>query len=250
MGRSENFVPNGNALAEVERTLSHPVHDCVGGLELKLRGVQSNETQFGLGPTQKTEDRGGRASVGRAAEAPIEGTRFAYHPRNMRRLFLNAMILLVSRLLMLGSPAVIVLAFTDCGGNGIQRDGGGSGGGAAGRGGTGGAGGAPFADAGVDTGDAGVDTSDLTDSGGEHSCLSGVAIQSECDLACGAGEICWDFNKHDPLCMGKICSIPCCMNSECADFAVRNGAIYTDSAVCGGDHLCGLVGVLGSFTCQ
>ena len=121
--------------------------------------------------------------------------------------------------------------------SGGTAEGGGQAGGGAGRSADArpdGAAGSGVADAGSDTG----------------SCLAGMTFQNECTLACASGEVCWDYHKRDSMCIGTTCSIPCCDNQECARFAASKGAQFTSSAICGPDHLCVLVGTIGSFSCQ
>jgi hypothetical protein len=80
-------------------------------------------------------------------------------------------------------------------------------------------------------------------------CLAGLTFQSECDLACKVGEVCWDWHRRDPACSGTLCSIPCCTDLQCSEFASKRGMPYPAAATCASDHLCYLFGATGESWC-
>jgi hypothetical protein len=81
-------------------------------------------------------------------------------------------------------------------------------------------------------------------------CLADASVPNQCTMTCPAGQVCWDYSKHDPACSGTICTIPCCIDADCMAYAAQHGAAVQNNSRCGTDHLCNLVGVLGSFGCQ
>ncbi len=115
--------------------------------------------------------------------------------------------------------------------------------------------GSPSADAGTDAGpispDAGRDAGPpATDAGTDASArlptgTSGCASDAEC-----ADGVCWDFNAHDSLCFGTVCSLACASDLECQDAARAAGAGSPERASGGTDAECDFVGTgLGLFAC-
>ncbi len=88
--------------------------------------------------------------------------------------------------------------------------------------------------------------------GGEQGlCLEGLSTGTEClsDAECLSG-VCWDFNTYDECCFGTVCSGRCESDGDCIDLANAANASSPDTATCGTDGRCDLVGTgLGLFGC-
>jgi hypothetical protein len=80
---------------------------------------------------------------------------------------------------------------------------------------------------------------------------TGALVGGDCEVDSDCPtRLCWDFEEHDSLCSGKICSIECETSDDCIEAAAAAGSMSSSNAFCGSDGQCDLVGTgLGSFVC-